>query len=108
MSWQHLIIQEPKYNNSFSFEKQGQIDSCQGDSGGPLVCDKKLVGIVSFGKGCARPNFPGVYTKLEKYTKWIDDIAHERHTSSGKMGTNLNFLLNLSMLIFVGIYHKNC
>jgi trypsin len=54
---------------------EGKKDSCQGDSGGPLlVMDKsKLVqaGIVSFGIGCARPEIPGVYTRLAKVRSWI-------------------------------------
>jgi hypothetical protein len=52
----------------------GGIDTCQGDSGGPLVVQgfqrakavntTRLVGDTSFGIGCARPNFPGVYGRL--------------------------------------------
>jgi trypsin len=50
-------------------------DSCNGDSGGPLL-DKatgEQVGIVSFGRGCGNPDFPGVYTRVSKYTSWIHD-----------------------------------
>ncbi len=48
--------------------------SSQGDSGGPVVCSGKLKGVVSFGNGCAKPDFPGVYVEVCHYTSWIKSI----------------------------------
>ena len=54
---------------------QGGKDSCQGDSGGPLVvadgANWQQAGIVSFGIGCALPDYPGVYTRVSRYVDWI-------------------------------------
>ncbi|KAF1957862.1 insect inhibitor with A fungal trypsin [Byssothecium circinans] len=51
----------------------GGRDSCQGDSGGPIVNSAKvLVGTVSWGEGCAEPNFPGVYGRVSTLLPFIN------------------------------------
>lgn len=57
------------YENGFS-------DTCQADSGSPLMFFNEhhweLVGIVSYGIGCAQKRLPGVYTRVSAYLDWID------------------------------------
>lgn len=52
----------------------GGVDSCQGDSGGGLICNNMVAGVVSFGYGCGRPNFPGVYVDVSHYVTWINQM----------------------------------
>jgi secreted trypsin-like serine protease len=57
----------------------GGKDSCFGDSGGPLVVAADnargyaQVGIVSWGPQCGNPLYPGVYTRVSSFSKWIKD-----------------------------------
>lgn len=47
----------------------------QGDSGGPAVSNDRLLGMVSFGYGCATPGSYGVYAKVAKVREWIEKIT---------------------------------
>lgn len=57
-------------------------DSCQGDSGGPLydAQNEKLVGIVSWGRGCAREGYPGVYARISHQWEWIKETICANHS----------------------------
>lgn len=47
-----------------------------GDSGGPIVQGDVQIGIVSWGNGCARAEYPGVYTKVSSYIGWLEAKAN--------------------------------
>ena len=60
---------------------EGGVDTCQGDSGGPLFAPTsgalRVVGVTSWGFGCARANFPGVYARVADTTlrTWVESVA---------------------------------
>ncbi|XP_062556318.1 trypsin-3-like [Armigeres subalbatus] len=47
------------------------IDACQGDSGGPLVIDGTVIGVVSWGYGCAFNGYPTVYSRVSEFIDFI-------------------------------------
>nr|KAF6285497.1 chymotrypsin like [Myotis myotis] len=53
--------------------------SCQGDSGGPLVCQKGntwvLTGIVSWGTSNCNVRAPAMYTRVSKFSTWINQVT---------------------------------
>ena len=78
--------------------KAGGKDACQGDSGGPLYCRDNednwyLGGVISHGKGCAREDEAGVYTKVSYYLDWLHVIMRGDVVSPGVPGLECGGLM---------------
>ncbi|XP_061210546.1 coagulation factor IX-like [Neopsephotus bourkii] len=68
-------------------------DACKGDSGGPFTVSHHntwfLLGIVSWGEGCAEKGKYGVYTRVSNYIPWIKEVVESVADSE-------NFSINFS------------
>ena len=65
---------------STGYPETGGVDACQGDSGSGIMAPSTnqgdpdiIMGVVSWGVGCARKGFPGVYADLASYYDWIKE-----------------------------------
>ena len=70
-------------NEVCAFSDDENEDTCEGDSGGPLKVDIDIssnrhqyvqIAISSWGVGCGRPAYPGVYQLVEPHIEWIKSI----------------------------------
>ena len=100
------------YRNKLSFPEMfcagyfitGGTDSCQGDSGGPAVFyDEESstftqYGIVSYGVGCARPAYPGVYTNVGYYRNWIDQNLNQLDHRYVESGSSMSVIKNIHVI----------
>ncbi|XP_018495617.1 trypsin-1-like [Galendromus occidentalis] len=92
--WSHLMGSKFDAETMFCAGlPEGGKDACQGDSGGPAVqfIDgiPTLVGIVSWGEGCARPGKPGVYTEAAVYVPWVMGTIRNYYFSRNQLANSI-------------------
>lgn len=80
-------------------------DVCLGETGMPLICEKKLVGIYSWGFGCQNKVSMGIFINLADVDLWISNmIFYEKHTIGFSMGGGESLVQKSRFLLVIFLY----
>ncbi|CAF0787824.1 unnamed protein product [Adineta steineri] len=90
------IIKDPTVQLCAGTMPGGGKDTCQGDSGGPLMMFNsnqtwELIGVLSYGRGCGLPDYPGVYTRVTSYLEWVRATTGSEFCDFDWLWYRLNF-----------------
>ncbi|KAF9418623.1 hypothetical protein HW555_004589 [Spodoptera exigua] len=94
-------IPYPVTNNMVCAGILGVGDACQGDSGGPLLYGDVVVGVTSWGAGCALADYPGVYARVSSYTTWINNTINRFNGASSVSGIRITLLIPFFYIILI-------
>lgn len=85
-----------------SMDPENKTGVCSGDSGGPIICDGVQVGLMSYviNESCVGPNLANVYTRVDVYMKFINEVM-AGNKSSSDFGNSLFKLLYLICIIVI-------
>jgi len=95
----------------------GGKDTCQGDSGGPIMYYSEadrvwvLAGVTSYGRGCASPNYAGIYTRVSAYIDWIkSNVNNDGIVTVAQNKANVNsvsVLITLFLALSLSVVNIN-